>query len=103
MKKLRHIVLLGFHQDTSDARIAEIIEDFASLKSKIPQVQDFEWGRDISPEGLQNGHTHSFVLTFHSESDRDIYIPHPDHVAFAQSIGDDVKCVTVVDYWQQTV
>lgn len=103
MKKLRHVVLLGFNSGTPQPRIDEIVQAFVDLKDKIPVIKDFEWGTDISPEGLQNNHTHSFLLTFHSTADRDTYLAHPDHVAFADSIGDAVKCVTVIDYWQNTV
>ena len=93
------MVLLGFKQDTTDQTIESLIQQFSDLQYKIPQIKAFEWGTDISPEGLQNGHTHAFLLTFASEQDRDIYLPHPDHTAFADTVTPYVATVTVVDYW----
>ncbi|MDO1502682.1 Dabb family protein [Winogradskyella maritima] len=41
-------------------------------------MQGYEWGTNNSPEGLDKGFTHAFFLTFKSEEDRAIYLPHPD-------------------------
>ena len=98
---LRHIVLLGFKDGTSTAQVAEIVGAFSGLKDKIPEIKAFEWGPNNSPEDLNQGLTHAFVATFQSEADRDAYLPHPDHVAFADFVGPFVEHVTVVDYWAQ--
>ena len=52
-----------------------------------------------SPEDLDQGYTHAFLLTFPSEADRAAYLPHPDHVAFTEVVGPHVDAVHVVDYW----
>ena len=36
---------------------------------KIDLIKGYEWGTDCSPEGLQQGLTHCFFLTFHSDAD----------------------------------
>ncbi len=99
MKKLRHLVLLGFKQGTTDGKVQALIRQFVDLSDKIPQIKSLEWGEDVSCEGLQNGHTHAFLLTFDSEQARDIYLPHPDHVALADAVKPHLGTVTVVDYW----
>jgi len=38
-------------------------------------------------------------LTFNSESDRDIYLPHPDHKAFGKILSPVLEDVLVLDYW----
>lgn len=38
-------------------------------------------------------------LTFKSEEDRAIYLPHPDHKAFGQVLTPYLDDVLVVDYW----
>jgi hypothetical protein len=98
-KKLRHVVLFGFKLDVSEAQIAELVARFRALKDLIPGVEDFECGVDVSPEGLSQGHTHCFVLTFSSESARDAYLPHPRHQEFVAWIGPLVEKALVVDYW----
>lgn len=95
---LRHLVLLGFKAGTDAATVAEIERRFAALKELIPEVVDLEWGRDESPEGLQKGHTHCFLLTFADRAGRDVYLPHPRHQDFVAFVGPHVETVTVVDY-----
>ena len=75
------------------------IQAFVALPEKIPQIRAFEWGTNNSPEGLNKGLTHCFLLTFNSEEDREIYLPHPDHKAFGALLQDILEDVTVVDYW----
>lgn len=96
---LRHVVLFKFKEGTSDKKITEIEDAFAALPSKIPQIMSYEAGLNNSPEGLNKGLTHCFLLTFKSEEDRAIYLPHPDHKAFGALLSGHLDDVTVVDYW----
>lgn len=98
-KQLRHVVLFKFKASATAAEIAAIEAAFAALPGKIPQIRDFEWGTNNSPEGLDKGFTHCFFLTFDSEEDRAIYLPHPDHKAFGAALGSSLEDVLVVDYW----
>ncbi len=96
---LRHVVLLRFKAGASAEEMEEVQKAFVALKSKIPQIVSLEWGINNSPEGLDKGFTHCFFLTFKSETDRDIYLPHPDHKAFGNILGPILEDVLVVDYW----
>ena len=97
--KLRHVVLFGFGKAQSSAAIAEVIRRFAELKGLVPGIDDFEWGENSSPEGLDRGHSHAFLLTFASARARDAYLVHPDHTAFSSWVQPFVSSVTVLDYW----
>lgn len=100
-KALRHVVLFKF-KDTATAEDVKKVEDaFKALPSKIKQIKDFEWGTNNSPEGLNQGLTHCFFLTFSSDKDRDAYLIHPDHKAFGEVVGPVLDKVTVVDYWMK--
>ncbi|MCW5517543.1 Dabb family protein [Muriicola sp. Z0-33] len=96
---LRHVVLFKFKEGTAPEKITEIENAFGALPSKISEIADYEWGINNSPEGLNKGLTHCFFVTFKSEADREIYLPHPDHQAFVQLLGPSLEDVTVVDYW----
>lgn len=96
---LRHVVLLKFKEGTSPAQVSEIENAFGALPSKIAQIIGYEWGINNSPEGLAKGFTHCFFLTFKSEEDRGVYLPHPDHKAFGALLGPHLDDVLVVDYW----
>jgi quinol monooxygenase YgiN len=97
--RLRHIVLFGFKETASPAEIDEIVARFRTLQQQVPGIEAFEWGVDNSPEGLSQGHSHAFTLTFASEAARDAYLPHPKHQAFVQWVGPFIKKALVVDYW----
>ena len=65
----------------------------------IKEIKDFEWGTNNSPENLNAGLTHCFFLSFNSEKDRDVYLPHPAHKAFGAILKPYLDKVIVVDYW----
>jgi hypothetical protein len=99
---LRHVVLFGFEKAQSRAAIAEVVRRFGELKALVPSVDDFEWGENSSPEGLDNGHSHVFLLTFANAQARDAYLVHRDHAAFANWVQPFVSSVTVLDYLVQS-
>lgn len=98
-RQLRHVVLFKFKESATPDDIKKVEDAFSALPGKIPQIRDYEWGTNNSPEGLDKGFTHCFFLTFDSEEDRAIYLPHPDHKAFGQMLGPFLEDVLVVDYW----
>jgi len=98
----RHVVLFKFHASTSDDTLRSIEKAFGELAAKLPFVTGFEWGRNTSPEKLDHGFTHCFIVTFPSEADRDTYLPHPDHQAFCRKYLDpNLEEVCVVDFRAQ--
>lgn len=96
---LRHVVLFGFKETSSPQDVQNVIDAFKALPSTISEIKGFEWGTNSSPEGLNQGLTHAFTLTFHSDADRDAYLPHPAHKEFGALVGPHLDKVTVVDYW----
>jgi hypothetical protein len=100
--KLRHVVLFGFGKAQSSAAIAEVIRRFAELKALVLGIDDFEWGENSSPEGLDHGHSHVFLLTFANARARDAYLVHSDHAAFSNWVQPFVSAVTVLDYWVES-
>lgn len=98
-KVLRHVVLFKFKDSSSPEDISKVVAAFKELPSKIKEIKGFEWGVNNSPENHSQGLTHCFLLTFHSEADRDTYLPHPAHKAFGNIVGPHLDKVTVVDYW----
>lgn len=99
---LRHVVLFQFKDGTPAESVRQVENAFRALPDKIDVIQDFEWGTDVSVEGLAEGFTHCFFVTFASESDRDTYLPHPDHSAFGDVLRPHLEKALVVDYWQRT-
>jgi hypothetical protein len=96
---LRHVVLFKFKEGTTEKQIAEVVDAFRALKSKISLIQDFEYGTNVSVENRAQGFTHCFFVTFADEKGRDAYLPHPEHKAFGALVGPRLDQVLVVDYW----
>ena len=79
---VRHVVVFKYKEGATDAQIKEITDAFRALKDKIPGIIGFEHGVNNSPEGLNQGFTHVYLMTFENEEARDVYLPHPEHDAF---------------------
>jgi hypothetical protein len=99
--KLQHVVALKFKEGTTREQIKTVEDAFRGLKKKIPQIAALEWGTNNSPEKLDKGFTHCFILTFKTEKDREIYLPHPDHKAFVNVLLPVLEEVFVIDFWAQ--
>lgn len=100
-KVLRHVVLFKFKDGADPAGIKKVEEAFRALPAKIKEIQSLEWGKNNSPENLNQGFTHCFFVTFKSEADRAVYLPHPDHKEFGKILGPYLDKVLVVDYWAE--
>jgi hypothetical protein len=96
---LRHVVAFKFKETATAEEIKKVEEAFRNLRTKIPQIVGYEWGINNSPENLNKGCTHGFILTFKSEEDRDIYLEHPDHKSFGNLVGPLLADVFVIDFW----
>lgn len=98
-KVLRHAVFFQFKESSTAEEIKQVEEAFASLPSKIDAIIDFQYGVNNSPEGLDDGFTHCFLLTFKDEAGRETYLPHPAHREFGNVLRPHMKAVFVIDYW----
>ena len=90
MKKsaqVKHVVVFKFKADATPAQIKETTDFFKSLKDKIPGIVSFEHGSNISPEGLDQGFDHVYLVTFENAAARDAYLPHPDHKKFGELLS----------------
>lgn len=97
-ERIRHVVLSAFRDDAPADRIRAVQADFAALEHQVPGIVDLEWGTNQSPEGLDQGFTHCFLVTFDDAAARDAYLTHPAHVTFGLSLQPLLDRVLVVDY-----
>lgn len=96
---LRHVVLFKFKTSSTQEDIKKVEDAFRALPAQIKEIRDFEWGTNNSPEGLNQEFTHCFLVTFYSENDRKIYLPHPAHQEFVAILQPHLDKVLVIDYW----
>lgn len=93
-----HMVCFKFKEDAGSDKIREVETAFAALKSKIPEIVSYQSGTNVSPEKLDKGFTHGFVLTFKNQKDRDAYLVHPDHQEFGKLVKPVLADVFVLDF-----
>ena len=95
---LYHVVSLKFKSSATKEQIKAVEDAFRGLKGKVPGITSLKWGTNVSPEKLDKGFTHCFVLTFAGEKDRDVYLVHPDHQAFGKLLRPVLDDVFVIDF-----
>lgn len=95
---IRHVVHFKFKKEATPEQVKKVTEEFAALKGKISEITEFEWGTDVSPEGLGKGYTHCWIVTFKNAKDRDTYLVHPAHKAFVDILKPVLDEALVVDF-----
>lgn len=95
---VRHIVLFQFKDSATTSEVTAITAAFAKLPEQIDTIIGYEAGLNNSPERLDGGYTHAFVVTFKTAADRDAYLPHPAHQAFVQQLDGLIEKVLVFDF-----
>ncbi|MEH2014476.1 Dabb family protein [Nostoc sp.] len=79
MPLIQHIVLLKFQPQTPAEKIVDIFRHLQEITKLIPGITYFTGGTYSSNEGLNQGYTHGFLMTFESAAARDAYLPDPIH------------------------
>ena len=98
-KMLNHIVLVKFKPTLTSVDLQLITDGGYSLQ-EIEGVKDLNFTENFSPEGLNQGFTHSLTMKFATAEDRDsIYLPHPIHQKFVKLFVPFTESVLVYDYW----
>jgi len=95
---VQHLALFGFKTGTSPAVIDRAFQELHRLTKVIPGITAFSGGPNNSPEGLADGLSHGFVMTFQDAPSRDAYLPHSEHEKFKSFVLPHIQKVVVLDY-----
>jgi hypothetical protein len=97
---VKHVVIFKYKAGATPGQISEVTKAFMALKDKIPGITSFEYGVNDSPENLNKGFTHIYLVTFENAEARDAYLPHPEHKKFGELLGklDILDEAFVVDF-----
>ncbi|KAI9792466.1 MAG: hypothetical protein M1816_002350 [Peltula sp. TS41687] len=104
-----HLVLLQFKEGKADqGTIKETIDRLMRLKDQClhpttnaPYIKSLVGGITNSVEGLENGHTHGFLMEFENEEHRNFYAKEdPVHVELLRDLGgrEVLEKLTVLDF-----
>jgi quinol monooxygenase YgiN len=96
--EFRHVVLFKFKPGATAEQIKEVEKAFAELPKKIESIKGYEWGPSESVEGLNDGFTHCFFVTFKDKAGLEAYLPHEAHKAFGAKLKPILEKALVFDY-----
>jgi hypothetical protein len=75
-----HAVLFKLKDDAPDDAVESILEGFAVLRDRVPEIRSYRYGPDL---GLTGGAWDvALVAEFDSADDWQTYRDHPAHLAF---------------------
>lgn len=94
----RHVVFFKFKDSATAEQVQGLEQAFIELAKKIDTVKAFEWGTNVSPEGLNDGFTHCFFVTFADKAGLEAYLPHAAHQEFVSKLKPQLDKVCVLDY-----
>jgi hypothetical protein len=98
MHMVRHFGVFQFKETVSEEQIVHCFKTMKEMVGQIPGLLDMEHGPYNSPEGLNSGFTHGFVMTFDTLASRDAYLPHPVHEHAKDVVVPKLERVVVFDF-----
>jgi len=98
MPKVKHIAIFEFKSSCTPQDREIFWKTIKDLPKQIPGILEFSSGPNISSEGLNQGFTNSFLMTFESEQARDNYLPHPIHQAAVEVVLPMLERIIIIDH-----
>jgi hypothetical protein len=95
---IRHFGMFQFHPEITAEEIDACFTHMRGMVGEIPGLLAVEHGPYDSPEGLSDGFTHGFVMTFDTAAHRDAYLPHPVHERVKDFVVPKLARVVVFDF-----
>ena len=84
---IRHCVLVRFDPGTSPARRAELFDEIAALRHRLPGLISVDRGPNVSPEhGMDKGYADGFIADFVDAAARDAYLVDSEHQRIAEQL-----------------
>ena len=76
---IRHIVLIRFRGDVTEETVSHLFDELRAIRNKVPGLIAITAGRSESPEKIERGYMHGFVVDFEDWDALAAYQEHPDH------------------------
>ncbi|MFY7777322.1 MAG: Dabb family protein [Elstera sp.] len=83
---IRHIVLIRFQPEVSEGQIAALLTELEEIRAQVPGILAITAGRSESPEKIERGYHHGFVVDFADWAALAAYQAHPDHQALGAKL-----------------
>jgi hypothetical protein len=93
---IKHVVFMKFKAGAADGAIAEMEKGMAGLPGAIPEIKEFQCGRDV----VRSARSYDFALvaTFADLEAMQRYQVHPQHLLVAAKVKELSESVVAVDF-----
>jgi hypothetical protein len=98
MPVVQHMVVVKFKPEVSVPKIDDFLGQLRAFWAKTAGITYFAGGPFSSPEGLNQGYTHGFLVTFNSPAARDAYLVHAEHKRLVDLIVPHLDGVLAFDF-----
>jgi hypothetical protein len=98
MSKIKHIALFKFKDGTPSEEVDRVFNEIMDASENIPGVEDYVSGPNNSPEGLNDGFSHGFVMTFTDPPARDAFLANPEHERIKSVFAPHVEKLAILDF-----
>lgn len=95
---IRHYGMFVFKPEVTSVQIDESFAEMHAMVGRIPGLLSMEHGPYESSEGLNDGFTHGFIMSFDTAASRDAYLPHPEHERVKEIVVPRLERVIVFDF-----
>ncbi|MEQ9812114.1 MAG: Dabb family protein [Azospirillaceae bacterium] len=83
---IRHCVFLRYRADVPGHEKDEILNEIRALQGRLEGLLAVHGGVNVSPEGLDKGHSEGFIVDFADAAARDRYLADAAHQATGRRI-----------------
>ena len=83
---IRHIVLLRFRSEVTGDQTDDLFAELHQIRGKVPGLLEITSGRSESPEQMERGYMHGFVVDFADWTALQAYQDHPEHQALGAKL-----------------
>lgn len=83
---IKHIVLVRFAKNISEEQITIIFNKIGALEAILPIMKSFDYGKYNGSAERNKGFDYAFYMEFNTETERDEYLVHPEHVKVGQEL-----------------
>ena len=98
MPEVKHFGVFQFKAEITPERVETCFREMHDMVGKIPGLLDMIYGPYDSGEGLNDGFTHGFIMSFESPEARDDYLPNPVHERVKDIVVPCLERVIVFDF-----
>jgi len=98
MVPVKHFGLFQFKEEVSESQIESCFQEMNSMVGKVPGLLEVLHGPYMGSEGLNDGFSHGFIMTFDSVETLEAYLSHPEHERVKEIVLPCLERVIVFDF-----